>query len=192
MSTEDQATEDQTAEDETRHDQQSPQASRWVVSDFIDIDATPEEVYELISDVTRTGEWSPTCKRCEWLGEPGQVGSRFKGTNETSERTWETVSQVVAADRPREFAWVVGPDAQPGGFVRWGYRVEPLCGAAGNTAGMRTRLYEDWNFHEAGRAAFFKKWGDQGESEAEKRREAALAGISETLATIRKIAEAGK
>ena len=33
----------------------------------IDVAAPPELVYDLISDVTRMGEWSPECYRCEWL-----------------------------------------------------------------------------------------------------------------------------
>lgn len=159
-------------------------ADHWKVSNSVDINATPEHVYDLISDVTRTGEWSPTCKWCEWLGEAGKVGSRFKGHNETPERTWETESEVVAADRPHEFAWVVGPDAVEGGFVRWGYRVEEIDGG--------TRLHEDWDFHQPGLDAFFKKWGDRGASEAEKRRNSAIKGIPETLAAIKKVAESGK
>ncbi len=32
----------------------------------IDIDA-PERVYALLADVTRMGEWSPECVRCQWM-----------------------------------------------------------------------------------------------------------------------------
>ena len=31
----------------------------------IDIAAPPDVVYDLIADVTRMGEWSPECYRCE-------------------------------------------------------------------------------------------------------------------------------
>ncbi len=31
-----------------------------------DIDASPEQVYAAISDVTRMGEWSEECYACEW------------------------------------------------------------------------------------------------------------------------------
>jgi hypothetical protein len=33
----------------------------------IEIDAAPLTVYELVSEITRMGEWSPECYRCEWL-----------------------------------------------------------------------------------------------------------------------------
>jgi len=39
-----------------------------IVSSEIEIDATRDVVYALVSDVTRTGEWSPECVRCRWLG----------------------------------------------------------------------------------------------------------------------------
>ena len=49
----------------------------------IDVSAPPERVYGLISDITRMGEWSPECRRCEWIdGATGPaVGARFRGHN---------------------------------------------------------------------------------------------------------------
>lgn len=35
----------------------------YELSDSIHIDASPAEIYDLISDVTRTGEWSQQCYR---------------------------------------------------------------------------------------------------------------------------------
>src|ERR1044071_8309587 len=78
---------------------------------------SPEERYAMVSDVTRMGEWSPICKACWWDECAGpEVGAWFTGRNELPERTWETRSEVVAADRGREFAWKVA-----GRLVRWGY-----------------------------------------------------------------------
>ncbi|MGH9050843.1 MAG: SRPBCC family protein [Acidimicrobiia bacterium] len=44
------------------------------------VDAPPEKLYELVSDVTRMGEWSPECRRCEWIdGATGPaVGARCR------------------------------------------------------------------------------------------------------------------
>ena len=66
----------------------------------IEIDAPPAFVYDLVTDVTRMGEWSPECVRCEWLGEPGQVGSTFRGRNRSGLARWSTDAQVLVADRP--------------------------------------------------------------------------------------------
>ena len=51
---------------------------------------SPEALYALVSDVTRTGEWSPVCRECEWdEGASGQVGDRFTGRNDNGTRQWE-------------------------------------------------------------------------------------------------------
>ena len=82
----------------------------------------PEELYDLVSDVTRTGEWSPVCVACWWdEGATGRAGDWFTGRNVTPERTWETRSQVAVADRGREFARLVG-----GSRARWGYTLAAI------------------------------------------------------------------
>jgi uncharacterized protein YndB with AHSA1/START domain len=40
-----------------------PTAKRGIAR--IEIAATPEQVYRLITDITRMGEWSPECYRCK-------------------------------------------------------------------------------------------------------------------------------
>jgi ribosome-associated toxin RatA of RatAB toxin-antitoxin module len=78
-------------------------------SESIFVARPPEVLYDMVSDVTRTGEWSPICRACWWDdGDGPRVSARFTGRNETAERTWETRSEVVAADPGREFAFVVG------------------------------------------------------------------------------------
>ncbi|MDQ1424828.1 MAG: hypothetical protein QOD72_2326 [Acidimicrobiaceae bacterium] len=62
-------------------------------------------VYDLIADVTTMSQWSPECVRCEWLDEPGHVGSRFRGHNRRGPLRWKTIAQVVAAERGRVFAF---------------------------------------------------------------------------------------
>lgn len=139
----------------------------------------PDELYALVLDVTRTGEWSPVCKACWWDdGDGPRAGAHFTGRNETSERTWETRSQVVAADPGREFAWEVN-----GGWVHWGYTLEP--------EGDGTRLTEHWEFLPAGLAGFRERFGDAADQEIAKRSEAARTGIPETLAAIKRVAEGG-
>lgn len=142
------------------------------------VDATPEELYDLVSDVTRTGEWSPVCRECWWddPAEAGRVGAWFSGRNETPERTWETRSQVVVASRGREFAWMVGK-----GYVRWAFEMEETNG--------ETVLTETWDFLPAGLAYFEERFGDDAPAQVEDRARAALHGIPETLGAIKRIAE---
>ena len=48
------------------------------------VEATPEALYDLVSDITRTGEWSPVCTACWWddPDQAGQVGVWFTGHNQ--------------------------------------------------------------------------------------------------------------
>lgn len=142
------------------------------------VEASPEALYDLVSDVTRTGEWSPVCRACWWDDDAsaGQVGAWFSGRNEIPTRTWETRSEVVAAERGREFAWIVG-----GSYVRWGF---------GMTAeGSGTRLTESWAYLPGGIARFEELYGDQAQAQIADRTRQALAGIPQTLAAIKQIAE---
>ncbi len=88
----------------------------------IGIDATAEEIYDAISDLTRMGDWSPENRGGTWLDEgSGAVGDRFEGQNQIGDRRWSVVAQVTRADRGSEFQFVTGDPASP--FVRWTYRM---------------------------------------------------------------------
>ena len=154
------------------------QISTRQYQESVTVQASAETVYDLVSDITRTGEWSPVCTSCWWDDEnsAGQVGAWFTGRNELPHRTWETRSQVVAAERGREFAWVVG-----GKFVRWGFSMAP--------AGAGTTLTESWEFLPDGIAMFEEKFGDDAPAQIADRTEQALDGIPKTLAAIKRIAE---
>lgn len=151
-------------------------------SGSIEVATTPDALYDLVSDVARTGEWSPVCRRCWWDegDEPGpdgpRVGAWFTGHNETPERTWETRSQVAVAERGREFAWLVGQ-----GYVRWGYLLEPVPGG--------TRLTETWAFLPAGLTMFAERFGDDAANQIAIRTAAAHHGIPATLQALKRIAE---
>jgi len=140
--------------------------------------APAEMLYDMVSDVARTGEWSPVCTSC-WWDDPAEartVGAWFTGHNEEPGRTWETRSKVVVADPACEFAFIVG-----GTFVRWGYAFAP------QTSG--TEVTESWQFLPGGIAMFEKKYGENAAAEIAARTESAHNGIPKTLAMIKRIAE---
>ena len=141
--------------------------------------AGPEALYDLVSDVPRTGEWSPTCTACWWDEGAGPwPGAWFTGRNETPERTWETRSQVVVADRGREFTFLVGE-----GYVRWSWTFPVAEGG--------TLLTESWEFLPAGLAFFRERYGEQADAQIADRTQAAHTGIPVTLAAVKRVAEAG-
>lgn len=94
----------------------------------IKISATQEKVYDLVSDVTRMGEWSPECARCEWTGEAvgPAVGARFKGHNKRGLMRWSNTPTVTAADPGKVFAF--SRTATGGGEVVWRYEMAPSDG----------------------------------------------------------------
>jgi uncharacterized protein YndB with AHSA1/START domain len=92
-----------------------------------EIAASPEAVYAAISDVTRMGEWSEECHRCEWTeGVDGPaVGATFEGHNRNGEQEWTTQATVVEADPGRSFVFECSMfDFH---FSTWGYRIEPTA-----------------------------------------------------------------
>jgi hypothetical protein len=158
--------------------------SEKVIYDYqesVTVNASAQDVYDIVSDITRTGEWSPVCTSCWWDDEEsaGEVGVWFTGRNVLPERTWDTRSLVVSADPGREFAWVVG-----GKFVRWGYTLTAV------DAG--TVLTESWKILPEGIAMFEEKYGDEVAAQVADRTRLALDGIPKTLAAIKRIAESAR
>lgn len=97
----------------------------WRDEAAIEIDAGPERLWELIADVTRMGEWSPVCRRCEWTDGFAQadVGARFIGHNRQGLARWSRLCEVTVSDPGRELGFRTlfnGREA-----TRWSYRLEP-------------------------------------------------------------------
>jgi hypothetical protein len=146
-------------------------------SESVVVARSPEALYDMVSDVTRMGEWSPVCTTCWWDdGDGPREGAWFTGRNALPERTWETRSKVVAADRGREFAFMVN-----GSWVRWGYTFTPVDDG--------TVVTESWEFLPDGVAGFHDRYGADAQAQIANRAEAAQKGIATTLAAIKKAAE---
>ncbi|HUR48039.1 MAG TPA: SRPBCC family protein [Acidimicrobiales bacterium] len=87
--------------------------------------ASAEELYALVSDVERMGEWSPENVGGRWLGGATgpAVGARFSGANRRGWRRWSTTCTVTAAEAGRKFAFDVAFTAIP--VSRWTYEFHP-------------------------------------------------------------------
>ncbi len=89
------------------------------------IEASPEVIYALVSDVTRTPEYSPEVVKCTWInGANGPaVGARFKAINHAGRiPDWPNKPVITVADPGRMFAFErteVG-----GGTIEWRYTFE--------------------------------------------------------------------
>jgi len=79
------------------------------LAESIVIERAPSDVYEMVSDVTKMGSWSPVCEACWWDDGAGpEVGAWFTGRNVLPDRTWETRSVVVTASTCRRAHRVLG------------------------------------------------------------------------------------
>jgi uncharacterized protein YndB with AHSA1/START domain len=101
----------------------------------VHIDAPPEKVWALVSDVTRIGEFSPETFEAEWLdGATGPaVGAKFRGhvkRNQKGPVYWTTCT-VLECEPGREFAFGVGPSDEP--LNVWRFHLEPANGGTDAT-----------------------------------------------------------
>jgi hypothetical protein len=142
----------------------------------IHVEATPEHVYDLVSDVTRMGEWSPETVSCVWLdgATAAAAGARFRGRNREGLLRWSTAPVVEVADRGREFAFAT--QLRKGGkkITRWRYRFTP--------AGGGTEVEESWE--AVGSIPIFSRFFVN-----DKRVAQLQHGMEETLARLKAVAE---
>jgi hypothetical protein len=138
--------------------------------------AAPEDVYAVVSDLPRSGEWSTECRGGGWVhGEPATVGAVFRGVNHRPEDVvawapvvrgeWTTEAEVVAAVPGRRFSWSMRDSKGEKQDSVWTYEVEPAEGGSllvhhfrmgdptegirGITAGM----------DDVEKQRFFSEWG---------------------------------
>lgn len=141
------------------------------------IQAPPAVVWQLVADIRRMGEWSPECRGGEWLdGATGpDVGVRFKGHNK-AKLAWSTTSTVTECVPGAVFAW------QTGGDTAWRYELRPVDGG--------TEVVESFEIlkEPAGVMKVLTRLGTG--VPWSKRRESLIAGMEQTLANLKRAAEA--
>ena len=141
----------------------------------VHVDATPAEVYGLVSDVTRMGEWSPETTKCVWMKGPTgpAVGALFKGTNKHGLMTWSTKPTVIVADPGREFAFEIE------GVIKWTYQFD--ADGTGTKLSESFELLRDLPWYYA----VAQRWG----MGVKDRRADLEHGIEVTLDRIKKVLE---
>jgi uncharacterized protein YndB with AHSA1/START domain len=141
----------------------------------IQIQASPEKVYAMLTDVTRMGQWSPECVKAEWVGGATgpAVGARFKGHNKLNWLVrWSSTPTVKVADPGKEFTFETGKPGKE--QTRWTYRFAPKGGGTELTESFEALTY----------SAFQKLTANP-----EKRTEKLVTDIQQTLERIKQAAE---
>jgi uncharacterized membrane protein len=75
------------------------------ISASIEIDATPDAVWLVVSDLARMPEFSPELQKVILLGSTGGVGRRLIGINRRKWLVWPTTSRVVRWEPGKAIAW---------------------------------------------------------------------------------------
>lgn len=85
----------------------TPEELDFEASASVEIARPIDDVWALVADITRRGEFSPECVGGRWLGSPGGVGSQFHGHNRSGEHEWTTLCTVAAWEPPRRLVYEV-------------------------------------------------------------------------------------
>lgn len=93
------------------------------------IDAKPADVWDLVSDITNTGRFSPETIEAEWLGDATEpaLGVKFRGhvlRNGRPPAYW-TVCRITACEPAEVFAFdVLGPGGRVMNSWRYDFEAE--------------------------------------------------------------------
>lgn len=141
------------------------------------IERSPEDLYDLVADVSSMGRWSPVCTG----GVYDADGVWFTGTNRMGDATWETRCRVVVAERGREFTFVNHGLEGNCEMVRWSFRFR-------DAGGGRTEVTQAWSVLPT----YGEGLGldDEGATQVlDMMKDLAQAGMPETLAALKADAE---
>ena len=141
--------------------------------------ATPAAVWDLVSDVSRIGEFSPETFEARWTrGATGPaVGAYFKGhvkRNGVGPTYW-TLCRVTECEPERDFGFVVEMNGDA--LNHWRYQLRPVAGG--------TEVAESFELAPKGYLKLY--WAVLGKLRGRTNER----GMRQTLERIRAIAEAG-
>jgi uncharacterized protein YndB with AHSA1/START domain len=110
----------------------SARARRWGLphrgSAAVEVAAPPEEVWAIVADPTRVGEWSHEARRAAWIPPATglAVGARFSGTNTLGPVRWVRVNEILAVEPGHAISWRTVPSRRYPDSTRWTLSVEPV------------------------------------------------------------------
>lgn len=129
----------------------APKNQRWYLtadSVSIEIAAGADELYALVSDLPRIGEWSPECERVEWEGDVTDPveGTTFLGYNAVGPGRrirYKRHGTVLIASPGKAFSFITDEGGRPS--TAWHYTFEPLDdGRTRVTEGYEVRWIPKW------------------------------------------------
>ncbi len=116
----------------------------------IDINASPDAVYGILTDLSRISDLSPECYKAQWEGGATgpAVGASYRGFNRAGENEWDVAVNVVEAEPGRAWAFEVpSPDAP----TRWSYAIEATDSGCRVTESFDAPILAEERFQQMGR-----------------------------------------
>jgi uncharacterized protein YndB with AHSA1/START domain len=89
-------------------------------------DATPAEVWAVLADVTRVGEWSHECRAAAWLPghQAAEVGAQFAGRNRHGAVRWGRRCTITEVEPERLLVFRTS-GGFPSDSTEWRFELEP-------------------------------------------------------------------
>jgi hypothetical protein len=151
----------------------------------VEIDASPEAVWDLVTDINLPARFSNEFQGADWLddGRPA-LGARFVGRNGHSVAgSWETTCTITWFEPFRDFGYAVNDIESPA--ARWRFQLGP------SDAGTQLTLWAEMGPGRSGVSWFIYKHPDQEEAIIATRLEEWRVNMEATLAGIKSLAETG-
>jgi Polyketide cyclase / dehydrase and lipid transport len=156
------------------------------------VNATPEKLWPLVTDIELIASLSTELQRVRWLDDAGDgasdgaaLGRRFEGTNFHQARgEWRTTSSVIVCAEPRAFSWAVEDVDDP--TAVWGFELTPTDG------GTMLRQFAQMGPGPSGLSQVIERMPEKEERIVEYRLREFRASIERNLAALRELAEDGR
>lgn len=91
-----------------------------LLEESVDVAATPQQVWSVISDLKRMGEWSPQCVKMIVRGGVVQRGTRTININRRGPLVWPTTAKVVRFEPNHEIGFRINENRSV-----WSYAITP-------------------------------------------------------------------
>lgn len=95
----------------------------------LDVPVTPGQVWSVITDVTRIGEWSHECHAAQWLegADRAVVGAQFRGSNQVRSNKWAKTCTITELQPDRRFVYQTRSSLKYPGATEWTFVLEPTA-----------------------------------------------------------------
>ena len=94
----------------------------------VTVTAPVESVWRVVSDPTRTGEWSHECRQVVWLdgSTSAAPGARFRGRSHSGPWRWSRTCEVLSVEPPHVITWRTIPTWRFVDSTEWAIALAPV------------------------------------------------------------------